>query len=314
VYFDFVDSPNVNAFAFEADSTCFIGITSGAIRSLYAVVRHMLAVPTVLAWIGNPNLEAVPSSCPKELSPDIRPISAEWFAQPHCAVRRDYAEHIVNLIFTFLVSHELAHLVQGHCAYSLANFGRRFISEMTQGQEAPHERLTSQTMEVVADCTAAGIMTHVLRDCFTGQIKVHPHWQQFYRDPGRSLADWAFAMTMTCGVFCGEPYDGQIDTVNDHPHWRLRQLQLLLTPPTIVKSFWPEVGIEACNSAMYVGRREAEEAFQGVMGRPRFVDNWGDTRNVGKEHFSSVLRNHWNGFLKDDLKKYSYDPALPIWE
>jgi hypothetical protein len=112
VYVDFVDSPVVNAYAFEAENACFIGVTYGAVRSFTAVVRHVLAVPTVLTWIGDQHLEVVPSSRPNSLLPDIRPISAEWYAQPRCGVRRDYAEHIVNLIFTFLVSHELAHLVQ----------------------------------------------------------------------------------------------------------------------------------------------------------------------------------------------------------
>jgi hypothetical protein len=140
--------------------------------------------------------------------------------------RLAFATVFVGECLSFLVRHELAHLVLGHCEF-VAPKGRPATIEDTDGQfPAGADPLTFQALEVVADGHAAiwGVVRLPLILTVLGR---HPNGideahRAFQRTPDEAMRNYLLAMYFVFRLFYETTWDSGALTSHAHPPAPLR--------------------------------------------------------------------------------------------
>jgi hypothetical protein len=190
VYFDFVDSNQFNAVAAIRDKSGVIGMLSGAALLPFDFFKRLLSHPDVALGVGSPNLEVVGPYHREALvenyqelidarTRENRPIES---FPPICLIRQIFAATVTRIAFDFLLTHELAHIINGHLGYLLFNsrgLPYRIELEPSSSNPAQDDPFTCQTLEMDADSEAA---------CFTLNVSTI---QIGNIDP---VYTWAFAI------------------------------------------------------------------------------------------------------------------------
>ncbi|MGD0464708.1 MAG: hypothetical protein ABSB74_19660 [Tepidisphaeraceae bacterium] len=165
-YFDYVESPKINAWAcFNPNPNVwcgFIGIYTGAVTLVYDVFYRMLAHPEIFPTIGDASAESVRppfategiySSYATLLKSRARSERAIANVLPKDGRRRTYAERLARIALDFFITHELSHITYGHCQYSTARGLSLLMERRKTSQKLPP--LVSQALEFHADASAA---------------------------------------------------------------------------------------------------------------------------------------------------------------
>jgi hypothetical protein len=231
IYFDYVDNPRLNAFAFYYPDTKsgFICVHTGAVRLIFDLFYRLLSHPDVLTMIGNPSAESVKTHIySEEISNDfdvacaLRGASGDRFADvfPQDTRRRKYAEKLAEIALEFLVLHELSHLSAGHCEYSQAR-GKSAPLLMELGPSLPTiAPLTKQWFEYMADGCAAVITWIGRLNRLTDDEKI----ARGKYDSGTELViperllmfDWVFSVTFLFWMFDVDTDPNSLNT-SQHP-------------------------------------------------------------------------------------------------
>jgi hypothetical protein len=152
IHFDFIEEPNVNAYAFKEDDNYFIGINAGAVLMLHLVIDHIFASNQTFPSIGDVQTERdrLPVvnwsnvNAADLFYEGIRPIGA--FSDARVMLGKVIADQALM----FLVGHEIAHITRGHVDFLSDEMGVDYVSEKPK-QESTDDRLVRQAIEADAD-------------------------------------------------------------------------------------------------------------------------------------------------------------------
>lgn len=257
LFIDVVDDLTLNAVAFTQGNREFVGIHAGLALFLPCLTSHLLAQPEFLPTIGNPSIER----------PQIRHLPRAFlgmngrltdipdptgifpsFDQCECPHRRNFAFLMAALGWTFLINHEMAHIVRNHLRF-LRQGG--FTVATAAGVVAHHEFNACQTpeeanvrhiLEVDADTTAAQIQVGGYDHTVPGKLAA---W--LGEDPAkwgweREFFVWQIAIRVLFEAMAMLDPSAIDDSKGTHPHPDVRMnLVLNLIAPRWAK-FIPDQG------------------------------------------------------------------------
>lgn len=157
VQFGFTFNPTLNAFAAAHGSKYYLGIHTGTILILYDVFNKMFASSDVRTQIGNPSLETKEK---KTLS--VRSENGALVFDPDQGnvkivdpIRASMARYYTDTAVSFIILHEMCHIIRGHAGYLANKSGYATWSEMGLGPEQKSiGHNLWQTLEMDADSFA----------------------------------------------------------------------------------------------------------------------------------------------------------------
>lgn len=152
IHFDFIEEPNVNAYAFKEADQYFIGINAGAVLMLHLVIDYIFASNQTFPSVGNiqqerfmlPVVDWSKVNAADLFYEGVRPIGA--FSEERLMLGKMIADQAVM----FLVGHEIAHITRGHVDFLLDEMGISCLSEKPMVESASNE-LVRQAIEADAD-------------------------------------------------------------------------------------------------------------------------------------------------------------------
>lgn len=144
--------------------------------------------------------------------------------RPKDVTRNEFAQHLRHLSAIFIVSHEIAHHVQGHIPYAFDHLKLSSLSSSGVPTDEAQKNLYWQTLEMWADLSAV----------WNGISSIHSHFKdspgspvQFCETPLGSIYNWLFAIFVLCRLH-GDPSLTEFDLADGtHPPWRMRQLLII---------------------------------------------------------------------------------------
>jgi hypothetical protein len=170
VYFEYVDSPEINAFAITPRvHDPYMGFNVGSVFLIIDLFYRVFSRPDKFPVLGNPKVEKF-RPCHKEAVhhnyDDLLEVRPGGIAEskPIDFARSQFAEVMATIAFHFLMAHEMAHIRNGHCEYDRSEYvknkqqrnGRRpFFFEVAPRMLCEKEAMDRQAMEYDADGTAA---------------------------------------------------------------------------------------------------------------------------------------------------------------
>ncbi len=136
IHFDYVNSSFLNAYAFKWEGHYFIGLTWGAFVILRLLFMRMLADPNAMLSIGDPHQEI------NDLLPLDRIISNIGstmklpsagqlvIGAPQDPERLQFAVSCFEVTFSFLIRHEITHILHGHLAHPIVAATESLLPEL----------------------------------------------------------------------------------------------------------------------------------------------------------------------------------------
>jgi hypothetical protein len=149
-----IDSPEYNAFAATYEGKGYIALYRGALEKPVLLLSSLLANPKCFPDLGEPTLE---SSEPKD---ELKPITIS------CPRRRHFHRLAVTFAWEFLFTHELSHILLGHCDWLASKAKPALFPEFrvaTLGYLAAFDvdivgPMSRQALELEADSDAATLV------------------------------------------------------------------------------------------------------------------------------------------------------------
>jgi hypothetical protein len=292
IYFNFVGSTDINAFALLYRGHDFIGIHFGAVIGLYELFHSMLAHKQFARDIGDPGRLSVDFS---ELRRKIVFLkdggggSSNFYwgviasADP---MRRSYANALFFCALDFILHHELSHILLGHLDYLRGRGTTELIERRVHDQRLWTTEI-SQACEVDADLMATAVCLDRLRKFHSLRPRSEPpaDWISVLQDTAIAYRVWYTAISMLLIVF-GVGGEGIVDGSNgSHPHPYLRDCLILDRGLSSVR----EVG-QASESSYRAGIEKATAdiptIWKGIFGA-NFIESY-----MGYE--SSALQQEWS--------------------
>lgn len=196
IHFDYVDSGAMQAVAEVRNFIGLIGVCTGAIFLPMDTICRMLAHPDVLPALGDRRKESVRIHHSEGMYSNFerlvehRTFSA-YIADPDGIplddTRREFASFASQLAQDFLVLHELAHVVLGHCEW-LPTQGTPLILEVTS-YESPSAAIARQAIEMDADLFAVSITIDRLV-----KMQIPNEYMGFGANVEQRLLCWCFGL------------------------------------------------------------------------------------------------------------------------
>ena len=290
IHFDFVNATGVNAFATKRDGEYCIAINSGVVLVLSFLFGHALASPEFLPQIGDVGNEVKrPSLHP--FSWDLQLLKEQLPVTPRDSVRRACFRHFVEDAFIFLVGHETAHIVNGHLDYLEKNSGKAFLAEFESSTLSQNEKLTRQTLEMDADCSAVGNAVYTILRKADNLATIPEPWKQFFRDPSQALFLWHIAICCLFRIFGHSRFTATSLGRAWYPPPRMRRFMAAGTAREQLLKRRPEVEEKFCADS---GKAivAVEQLFVDVFGLAVDVDGLRDPiSTTGMDHIET-LTNH----------------------
>lgn len=307
IYIDFIDTGEVNAWAFRDDGTYYIGLGAGVAAVYDLLFYRILADSRLLRRIGHTDRERGDLPPLRLLEPDSF-YMADFGAAPmtpNDTTRQDYASLLHHLAFDFLVMHEVYHVIHGHVAL-LADMGQRQIAEagwVPAGDEASTFRLT---LEWDADAsTAYRLLDRMFLDISDPNSQLIRQ-SPYLRDHATAMSAYVFATSALFRLFGdGEFRNVKLPAVGQLPA-RFRQIMALNTAFNRARrhgnaeqaAFWQEVVLGAA--------RDVEEAFRLLTNESPTTSGLEDALGEPGQRYHNQLEAYWRGTLRDRLIPYAH--------
>ena len=245
IYFDYVNSPSLNARVGIMEDLAIVAIYKGAVLLAKDMFQRMLANPRAVTFIGNAAVESSASQFSEGISNDIdelheaRRIAGrpERPPVPNDVVRQQFSIAVTQIAFDFLVQHELAHIFSGHLGYLEHTQGIKAILESSPTSSSPAENIERQAIEFGADNTAAGVTITSISQ-WSGPIP--DHWSQFFSTPEQRVFIWCFAVGALFRLW-GLKVDLSLLTTSNYPPTAMRMTAAFNTAELSIKEFNPDL-------------------------------------------------------------------------
>jgi hypothetical protein len=157
IHFDYVNSPFLNAYAFKRDCHYFIGFTLGAFVILRLLFMRMLADPNAMLSIGAPHQETKDLPHIDSLISDMGntmklPSTGQLVVgAPQDPARLQFAVSCFEIAFSFLIRHEITHILHGHLAHPIVAATESLLPELGWHPRTVSTSSTRQVFEYDAD-------------------------------------------------------------------------------------------------------------------------------------------------------------------
>jgi hypothetical protein len=226
VFVGYVESLRMNAFAFVRENYGFVGLYPGSVLTIYSFFSNLLAHPNFFPTIGDPQKEEQWAGFDR----------AHIVRIPKDPTRGSFAGLLSVLAIDFLFTHEIGHLMNGHAELINVKLGVPVFAEFDVGQSKALDNLTSQTLEMDADCFATGQGVSVAVGRASNPEAVFPeHWRQWYKTPRSALAMWSLAVYGLHRMFLGGQVPPADHLDSTHPDPSVRLLVAYLTAVELLK-------------------------------------------------------------------------------
>jgi len=298
VYFDFIINPDVNAIAFKAEDRYFIGVFAGATYLLDVVFSRMLADRRILPGVGDILLESEEQQSLSGLTLNaeeahvggIRPVL------PRCPMRQWYKDRLFLWAFRFIVAHELAHIYDGHVDYITQLDNVPFLLELGWTGRSETDFLTRQSLEVIADSQASGVLMDNARfNCKDNFYTV-------------TLEQVVFSVVFAfCSFFrlFGDATFADRELTKAYPPFRLRQMLCLTMAVEVIKS-WGIESSESCLAALRDAVDDVELAFSMLIGTAPDVDGLRQAVGSAGTEYGEKLTQHRKTVTIPALSKFVF--------
>ncbi|MGO8868625.1 MAG: hypothetical protein ACLQME_19225 [Alphaproteobacteria bacterium] len=222
VYVFFCENLTYGAFALR-DHYDFVVLYLGMVPTIVDFSRRMMATDGLWDDIGDSKPIRVRGRGRTDM-PSV-PAHRAWTKLPPRApdnpVRDAFAIVFASECFDFIVRHELAHLVLGHCDF-LAPSGNTAMIKDTDGRLANETDVFAvQTLEIAADGHAAiwGVeqLPHVQKTFGSFPEGVDEALRRFHRTPDEALRNYLLAMFFVFRFFDEIAWSTENLTCRQHP-------------------------------------------------------------------------------------------------
>jgi hypothetical protein len=267
-------------------------------------MMRLLADPRTFQHVGDPKGET--HNLPRYT---IRRNAAESILPPvlpRNARRAIYAMHLSNLVFDFIVAHEVTHIGHGHVGYKAARFGVAFVDEAGWRAGTPNGNYESQAMEMDADFNAAELVVRNVRRLMSVRDQMLPEIASLYADPTQAMFDAAAATCILSRLF-GDTRLAFSDLVTrDHPPDRWRQLMALIVMGNHADGIWGSAETDSVVAAINRAIVEVEEAFERMTGEPQQVRGLHDVLHGEGQVYAKALCHCWNNTVKSKVTEHAF--------
>ena len=299
LYLDFTDDGTCNAVAGIHDLLGLIAVSKGAIMLPLEMFFNIFSHPAILPGVGHNKDERIGPRHREGLLTDydalcsmrVKAGRSVWPKKPIDPVRTESAQLCSEIIWSFIVMHEIVHIVHGHVGYLNTPTRASRTSQMIPVD------LEMQAIEVWADSMAISV---TLRGLLTKSWE-SVLWNVF-RSPEQKIFIWSFAIYTLFRIWGME-----IDPANlhgDHPPIALRfQIAMenaaaaaILVVPGLNESLFRAVAVQGITQA----ERAIVYCGGNRLGNPISLD---DQRVAAHR---KLLADHHDNVLRAKLPAYSY--------
>lgn len=160
IYFDYIDNPNFNALASEADGYEFITIFSGTIFHLYRLFFCFFSDPEILPSLGAANIEVVSKNV-------LNSIQSNTFESQHPKDQRRFsaAQNFATIACLLILTHEIGHIVNCHVHFLNRKFSLEIYEELPISNRNPLRNDLFHALEWEAD-EYSGVCTYLFLQQF----------------------------------------------------------------------------------------------------------------------------------------------------
>ena len=312
IHFDFIFNEKVNAVAFESEGTYFVGVTSGTLYMLILVIFRMLSDVQLFEFIGNPAAEdkdaplfvGYLAESQKMYNAGFRP------QRPKDEKRFQYASHLVQSAYLFLIGHEIAHISLGHVDYLKSTTGRASIVELAGHESGPNSAIERQSLEMQADLRSVIAGVQSLKQRHEAFQNRSPEWSDKPSSERHLIFNWAFAMNTLFRLFRDSQFDPSQIEASPYPPLTLRRSMASVTAYAAVKDSWnPNVADQAGHS-LRTAAKYSEFAFAKILGKKVSTQGLDDAfGEIGKVHHKRLLK--CSADLQAKLAPFCYESLFP---
>lgn len=232
-YVGFADNGELNAHANIKKSVGLLVIFRGAVLLPRDMFLRMLSHPRALCHIGNASLESDMRQPSEGIVENFDELSDRRLREgrpviplpPNDPIRLEFAVAASQLVFDFLVLHEIAHVCTGHVERVLLQ----------------HTKLDHQAIEWSADNTATGIM---LERIFKFGIQTPKKWTAFFSTNEQKLYAWCVAIAGLFRLWGLKTNLADIGSSHEYPPHSMRFAGVLGTARIVVKQINPTLGAQ----------------------------------------------------------------------
>ncbi|HUE13800.1 MAG TPA: hypothetical protein VMR25_06530 [Planctomycetaceae bacterium] len=310
IHFDWIENDDVNACAFGESGKYFVGINAGTLVYLHLLFSRLLSHPRILSQIGKASTEDESRVPPAAitLGPGNLHSSAFKPVIPKDPDRQFHYEYLNNVAMSFIVSHEITHLIHGHIAYGDDRRGQRSITERRWKKGEREPAITSQTLEMDADMGAA-----VAQSGFVMRLSTDPALRpigklaRLFQTPEEAMYHLAFGICPFFRMFGDDSVPAADDDIETYPPWRVRELIAIASATYYISRRWNDEIALKCQQAMKEAIIQSETAYSLVTGEPMSTKGLkaafgGD----GWRHIQDKLIAHWRDELYAELLPFSF--------
>jgi len=306
VYADFIDDGRFNAVAGVVDGMGMVGIYKGAILLPFEMFYRMFSHPLVPQGLGQSQMERIGPQHSEGLTEDYdelvearRRAGRQVLPRPPLdGTRQGVAMTCCDLVWGFIVWHELIHILHGHVEYAFAAKRMSVIREVSHAAwtAACQGDIDCQALELWADSKAVSIVLRGL--LLKSDVPAFPR-------PQDKVFIWTFAMFTLFRIW-GLAINPQA-LGGSHPPTAMRFEMAIHGGVADALAIWPEPS-EDLWQAVYAGEAEAEKAIRYCGGEQLLPDRLIGTRDPRVKEHRHVLCEHLRMVLVPELRRYSHVP------
>lgn len=306
IHFDFVEIPQINAWAFKHNDEYFVAVTAGAVMMLHLVLDRILANPNTLPWIGDPaqecdDVQPVPWDIidPEYLfNQGIRPVIAKDKR------RVLYSKHLADQALMFLVGHEIAHITRGHVDYLIASTGCSFLVELGW-QGSGDQRLRRQAIEADPDRRSIYARCYSMFLSASGNEGKALSWTDRPLTVADMQFDWAFAVNVLFRLFGDKRFSGIRLESTSYPPLPLRRRLAMECGCRLLMENWGSEHEDKILGSVLGSIEVTEESFLAIGAVPA-DGGFAETFSGEASQHISKLEDYWQS-LRPELAIYAYE-------
>lgn len=309
IYVDFIHNAAINAIATRDNDCYYIGVTTGALFMLRAVIGRMLSDSRVFSFVGDPHEES--SSLPPIVEYSINAdamLKNGLPLTPRNGIRQAYAEFLQDQAIMFLVGHELTHITHGHVDYLMSEHESSFTSELElHGGRNLQQAFERQALEQDADRCSVISRIDSLRVTTKNPNVGRAPWAPDDDSPAYLIRDWSISLNILFRLF-GDIRFTHVDINNsNHPPVPLRRAMCEVAAYWAVCNQWDQTLRHAAEQSLVSGREEAERAFSIMLGQPSSTEDLREAFSEEGREYAVRLEEYWNSELVEKLRPFSYE-------
>jgi hypothetical protein len=310
IHFDLISNGGVNAMAFKKDGYYFVGMTTGLLVSLRILFERILANPELLPEIDGARNEVSTPILPKVTAASLVAERQVAPIVPRDPNRRAYAIHLWHEALTFVLDHELIHIIHGHVGYLESSLGLNAIEENEYLGIQSDYALMRQTLEMDSDGIAANQWIQRLRH---GYYKDDPDPYDVL--PPRTPLNhftfrWAYAVSTFFRLLGDDTITAAGLDSRTHPPNRARQHITLATALTYVEAKWEPSWADRFARDLMRGVEGVEVAYKAMEHGDWSVEGLDESSDI-KRAYSMQLVNYWTETLREKLLPFAFGSLPP---